>query len=417
MSEFERQETKIVAAMVAMDADVIGLIELENNAAADPAGDGTDPVLEQLVSALNAEVGAGTYAFVDAGVIGTDAIKQAFIYKTTTVTPVGPFAILDSSVDPNFIDTRNRPVPAQTFMENASGARLTVTVNHLKSKGSDCLPDDPDIGDGQGNCNQTRLAAAEVLVDWLATDPTGSGDPDFLIIGDLNSYAREDPIRAIEDAGYTNLISHFQGADAYSYIFDGLSGYLDHALANPGLTPQVTGVTEWHINTDEPAVIDYDEAFNPPGYYSPDAYRASDHDPIVVGLDLNAPPVCTGAHPSTAVLWPPNHLWNEIMVLGVTDPDGDPITITIESIFQDERVDAPGTGDTWPDGMGIGTSIASVRAERAGGGNGRVYHIFFTASDGIGGSCTGEILVSVPKSVKKPAVDGGALFDSTWIPE
>ena len=123
---------------------------------------------------------------------------------------------------------KSRPSLAQTFEVNATGARFTVVVNHLKSKGSDCDDvGDPDLGDGQGNCSQTRTAAAEALVDWLATDPTGSGDPDFLIIGDLNSYAQEDPIDAIKAGAddiagtaddYTNLIATYQGAFAYSYI-------------------------------------------------------------------------------------------------------------------------------------------------------------------------------------------------------
>jgi len=419
-SEFTRQQDKIVAAMVSIDADILGLIELENNAAASPSNDGTDPVLETLVAALNAVMGPGTYDFIDAGVIGTDAIKQAFIYKPATVTPVGSFAILDSSVDPTFLDTRNRPVLAQTFKENASDEAFTVAVNHLKSKGSSCADiGDPDTGDGQGNCNLTRLSAAIALVNWLATDPTGSGDSDFLIIGDLNSYAMEDPILAIQDAGYTNLISSFLGAGAYSYIFDGLSGYLDHALANASLLPYVTGVTDWHINTDEPAVIDYDENFNPPGYYSADPYRAADHDPVVVGLDFEqpeAPPICTAAFASPSVLLVPNHNFIKIQVLGVTDPNGDPISIVIDSIFQDEAVDAPNSGGTAPDGKGIGRSSAGVRAERVIGGNGRVYHISFTASDNAGGSCSGVVKVEVRSNRSLPAIDDGPLYDSTLIP-
>ncbi len=287
-SELARQQDKIVAALAAMDADIVGLIELENNAAAAPAGDGVDPVLETLVAALNTEIGGGTYSFVDAGVIGTDAIKVAFIYDTTTVALSGDFAILDSSVDPAFIDTKNRPALAQTFVELSSGGELTIAVNHLKSKGSPC----DDVGDptdpnGQGNCNGTRTAAAQALADWLATDPTGSGDADFLIMGDLNAYAQEDPITTLEAAGYTNLILDGQGSSAYSYIFDGQSGYLDHAMANSDLHTQVTGITEWHINGDEPSVISYDENFNPSGYYSDDAYRASDHDPVIIGLNMH----------------------------------------------------------------------------------------------------------------------------------
>ena len=143
---------------------------------------------------------------------------------------------------------------------------------------------DPDTGDGQGNCNLTRTSAALAEANWLATDPTGSGDPDFLIMGDLNAYAMEDPITTLEGAGYTDLIEAFEGAGAYSYVYQGQAGYLDHALANPSLAPKVADATIWHINADEPRVLDYNEEYNPPSLYSPDAYRSSDHDPVLVHL-------------------------------------------------------------------------------------------------------------------------------------
>jgi predicted extracellular nuclease len=277
-AEFTRQRDKIIDAIVTMDADVIGLMEVENHP--------TDGALQDLVTGLNSVAGAGTYAYLDTGTIGTDAIKVAFIYKPATATPIGPHAILDSSVDPRFIDTKNRPALAQTFAEDATGGMLTIAVNHLKSKGSDCdALGDPDAGDGQGNCNLTRTSAAEALVDWLATDPTGSKDDDFLIIGDLNAYAMEDPIDAIKAGGYTNLIELFLGLDAYSYVFQGQAGYLDHALATASLVGQVTGVVEWHINADEPSALDYND-YNDPSLYAPGPYRASDHDPVIVGLDL-----------------------------------------------------------------------------------------------------------------------------------
>ena len=280
--EFTRQRDKIIAALVAIDADIVGLIEIENHATNVPVAD--------LVSGLNDVLGAGTYAYIATGFIGTDAIQQALIYKPATVTPVGAYAILDSSVDPTFLDTYNRPVLAQSFQDNATGGIFTVAVNHLKSKGSDCNAiGDPDLGDGAGNCNLTRTAAAIALVNWLAGDPTGSGDGDFLIIGDLNSYDKEDPIDALLAGGYTDLLYHFLGEYAYSYLFDSQLGYLDHALANAALFGQVTGVTVWHINADEPDLIDYDMTFKQDAQdalYAPDAYRASDHDPVIVGLSL-----------------------------------------------------------------------------------------------------------------------------------
>ena len=270
---------------------MLGLIELENTPGVEPLAD--------IVGGLNAELGAGTYSYVDTGVIGTDAIKVGLIYRPAVVTPVGPFSTLDTLDDPRFIDTRNRPALAQTFEENATGARFTVAVNHLKSKGSGCGAGDDDPL--QGNCNGTRTQAAAALTDWLATDPTGSGDPDFLVVGDLNSYALEDPIDTLkvgaDDAGgtpddFTNLIETFGGRFAYSYTFDGQLGYLDYALANTALTPQVAGATEWHLNADEPDVLDYDTSFKPPeqeALYEPNAYRTADHDPVVVGLDLAVP--------------------------------------------------------------------------------------------------------------------------------
>ena len=193
---------------------------------------------------------------------------------------------ITTATDPRFIDTKNRPSLAQTFQRTATGGAATVVVNHLKSKGSDCnAVGDPDTGDGSGNCNITRTNAAKALVDWLATDPTGSGDPDYLLIGDFNSYTFEDPIEWFTTHGFTNLIRAFGGLDAYSYVFDGESGYLDHGLASPSLAAQVTGATDWHINPDEPTVLDYNVEFKTANqvntFYDPGPYRASDHDPVV----------------------------------------------------------------------------------------------------------------------------------------
>ena len=280
--ELARQRAKILAALGGLDADVVGLLELENTPGVDPAGD--------LVDGLNDRAGADPYAAVDTGVLGGDAIRVGLIYRPSAVTPVGPFRVLDSSVDPRFDDTRNRPVLVQTF-QTAAGGRFTLAVAHLKSKGSACGDDDPDTGDGQGNCNRTRTAAAQALADFLATDPTGSGDPDRMIVGDLNSYDHEDPIRTLTGAGFTDQIGRFGGEHAYSYVFDGQAGYLDHVLASTSLTGQVTGAGEWHINADEPDVLDYDTSFKPAeqdALYAPDAFRASDHDPALAGLTLAA---------------------------------------------------------------------------------------------------------------------------------
>ncbi len=136
------------------------------------------------------------------------------------------------------------------------------------------------------------MHAAEALVDWLAGDPTGSGDPDVLILGDLNSYDKEDPIDVLLAGGYTDLESHFHGEFAYSYLFDGQLGYLDYTMPNAALFDQVTGMTVWHINADESDLINYDMDYKLPAQdalYAPDAYRSGDHDPLIVGLNLCEP--------------------------------------------------------------------------------------------------------------------------------
>ncbi|MCC6986379.1 MAG: ExeM/NucH family extracellular endonuclease [Anaerolineales bacterium] len=297
--EFTRQRDKLLAALVGLNADVIGLNELENTPGVDPLGDPANGI----VAGLNATFGAGTYAYINTGVIGTDAIRVGLVYKTTSVAPVGNFEILDSTDDPLFLDTKSRPSLAQTFEEIATGERFTVVVNHFKSKGSACTDvGDPDLGDGQGNCSQTRKNAAIALVNWLAADPTNSGDPDFLIMGDLNSYDKEESIDEIRAGGFTDLAFQFHGEDAYSYVFDGQTGYLDYALANNSLLGQVTGMTDWHINSDEPDLIDYDTSFKGPNQdaiYAADPYRSSDHDPVIVGLNLL--PQCHGKNATVYV--------------------------------------------------------------------------------------------------------------------
>jgi uncharacterized protein len=287
VAEFERQTEKIVDAIARMDADILGLIEIENDA-------GERQAAAALVDAVNAEMGEGTYDYVDTGIIGTDEIKLAFIYKPSTVEATGDYAILDSSVDERFEDTRSRPVLAQTFTELATGESVTVANNHLKSKGSACEPEDNDPR--QGNCNGVRLRAAEAMADWLATNPTGEDAAGTLIVGDLNAYAQEDPIEALRDAGYTDLLELFapEGYMPYTYTFDATQGYLDHALADEDLLPFVTGAAAWHINADEVPAIDYlldgNGRFRTAEvaklFYDDSAFRSSDHDPVLVGLDL-----------------------------------------------------------------------------------------------------------------------------------
>ncbi|MCR8670929.1 ExeM/NucH family extracellular endonuclease [Agrococcus sp. HG114] len=283
--EFERQEAKIVAAIDELDSAIVGLLEIENN-------DGA--ALDTLVAALNEAAGPnvdGTahWAGIDTGRLGTDEITTALIYQPALVAPVGEFAVLDSSVDPRFDTTKNRPALAQSFRDLATDRVLTVAVNHLKSKGSACEGDSGSPE--QGNCNAVRTQAAAALADWLEGDPTGQGAEGSLIIGDLNAYDHEDPITTLEAAGYTDLLEEFQGEEAYTYVFDGQLGYLDYGLADAGLLPFVAGAAAWHANADETSLIDYSMQFKKDAQdalYAPDPYRASDHDAVVIGLAWEA---------------------------------------------------------------------------------------------------------------------------------
>ncbi|WP_327103583.1 ExeM/NucH family extracellular endonuclease [Nonomuraea glycinis] len=265
-AEQQRQLAKLVAALKGVNADAVGLMEVENNG---------QTALQALVDAVNAEVGAGTYAALSHPFPGTDAIQVGIIYKPGKLTPVGAAR---SSQDPVF----SRPPLIQSFRRKSGGQPFTMVVNHLKSKGS-CPASGPDTdqGDGQGCWNATRVQQTQALLG-LVKDLPGP-----LVLGDLNAYSEEDPIDTLEAGGMTSLTKRFVPArQRYSYLFDGLAGELDHMFAGKQLLKRVTSATIWHINADEPRVLDYDTEFNPPGLYRPDAYRSSDHDPLVVGLSL-----------------------------------------------------------------------------------------------------------------------------------
>jgi len=279
MAEFVRQRDKIVNELKAMDADAVGLMEIENN------GDST---VAYLVDALNAAIGSTTYAYVPKPpATGTDAIRVAMIYKPAKLTLVGGAMSDNDSVN-------NRPPMAQTFKVNANGAKFSLIVNHLKSKGS-CGggTGNTDSGDGQGCWNLTRVQQAQRLATYfIPAVVAASGDSDVLAVGDFNSYGHEDPIAYLTSAevGMVNELERFvrPNGTPYSYVFDGMSGYLDHALASASLSPQVAGVTEWHNNADEPDAIDYNLGDTAEDPYVNNAFRASDHDPVVVSLNLAA---------------------------------------------------------------------------------------------------------------------------------
>ncbi|HEX6286444.1 MAG TPA: ExeM/NucH family extracellular endonuclease, partial [Acidimicrobiia bacterium] len=300
--ELDRQLAKLVSGILALDADIVGVQEIENDIRDDEPvfpNRAHDAVLT-LVEALNEVEGSTAWAWVgEASHYNDYPVRNDIIYRKSAVSPIGdPVALADMAFDRTRPETPDeplgRPPLAQTFRTHGPGAQsaFTVVVNHFKSKGSDCASiGDPDLGDGQGFCNLTRVAQSEALLDFvdeLSEDSPGG----VLVIGDLNSYRNEDPIDTLEGGGLTDLVESFVGEDAYSYVFDGQLGYLDTALANDTMSDNVQGVTIFHINADEPDILDYDMSFKQDAQdalFEPLPYRVSDHDPVIVGLTIPRP--------------------------------------------------------------------------------------------------------------------------------
>ncbi len=285
LTEYTRQVTKIVEELAGINGDVVALMEVQNNGST---------AIQTLVDTLNARVGAGTYAAVPdpAQGTGTDAIKVAMIYKPAKLTLVGT-----SASDPNPI--HNRPPMAQTFLV-PGGQTFTVVANHLKAKGCSASATglDADQGDLQSCFNFTRVQQAAATQTFVSSLFPSGPLPNVILVGDFNSYAMEDPIYALTSNGFVDELGRFN-TFGYSYGFGGSSGRLDQALTSPAMSAKVQRAIEWHINADEPVFVDYNLEFKQPAcgtcapdYYSPTPYRASDHDPIVIGVSLgSAPPV------------------------------------------------------------------------------------------------------------------------------
>lgn len=332
VAEFEKQRTKIVSAITRLNADVVGLMEIENN------GYGDNSAIANLVEALNAAQPdeADHYRWIaspDGQPIGTDAITVGLIYRPASVTPQGAASLivlpvqqaeaLDASGKPVAINQGMRESLLQQFSSPKGDAPLTLVVNHLKSKGSACFEDYPDYAsadplDGQGHCNALRVSAAKVLGERLK-DMSG----DLLIIGDLNAYGMEDPIRVLtsydpaaqsrqimsasfttlagqpfeesgsalgKGYGFVNLNTRFHGTDTYSYSYEGELGNLDHALANPSLAAKVIGIEDWHINSAESNFFEYGSKYTGQLAKSDGPFSASDHDPVLVAIQYPLPP-------------------------------------------------------------------------------------------------------------------------------
>jgi 5'-nucleotidase len=288
---FKRQQDKIVAAISKSGADVISLMEVENSA---QFGKDRDDALGKLVDALNvAAPGIWDYVRTPANappLADEDMIRTAFIFKKAGAEPVGESVILN---DTTAFASARKPL-AQAFKPvGAADDKMFIAIaNHFKSKGSAATPDDTDKG--QGASNFARTAQAQSLLAFSEELQKSRGTNKVFLMGDFNSYAHEDPMNVFRAAGYVNQDEKAKNADGsakHSYLFGGLVGSLDHILASPSANAAVTGADIWNINSVESVALEYSRYNNnATNYYAPDQFRASDHDPVVVGLDLPTTP-------------------------------------------------------------------------------------------------------------------------------
>jgi 5'-nucleotidase len=278
-AELARQEAKTVSAITTLDADVIALEEIENSARFSP--DNPQQALIRLVGALNTADGAGTWDYVRTPTqlppaSQQDFITTAIIFKPAKVQPKGE----SRSINDESVWFNAREPIAQTFTSGAE--TFTVVANHLKSKSTSAaaVGDNADTGDGQGAFNGDRVREAGSLVGFVNQVKADSGSADVLLLGDFNSYTQEDPMQVLYNAQYVDL-NH---TGKVSYVFNGESGSLDHAVASPSLASRVTGVDVWEINAHESYAFQYNGT---PGFFAPNPYRSSDHNPIIIGLDTS----------------------------------------------------------------------------------------------------------------------------------
>lgn len=282
-ADFERQQAKLVSALAAMKPDVAGLMELEND------GFGPRSSIAQLVGALNAAVGeglseGGEYRFVEsAEAPGDDAIRVGLIYRASAVEPVGPAVLRREGA----FARGNRVPMLQTFRPLAGGPAFSVVVNHWKSKGGCDRAEgaNRDQGDGQGCWNALRVEAANDLLAWLDSDPSGGADGGRrLVLGDLNAYSQEDPLRRLRAAGFRDVLELGGRSGQFSYNFRGFAGSLDHAFASPAIAADVRDAAVWAINADEAEAFGYASHARNPEWYSGEPWGASDHDPLILVL-------------------------------------------------------------------------------------------------------------------------------------
>lgn len=346
-NEFVRQRSKLVETIKQLNPDILGLIEIEND------GDGEGSAIKDLVDSLNASLSNGDYyEYIhdpkgENGNPGKDLIKVTCIYKPSVVRPI------DKSIaDINSI--HERPPIAQTFQLMANGEILSVVMAHFKSKvcSRGGIPNQKI--EGVGCFNERRIQQAEALIAFIEKVQAKANDEDILCLGDFNAYEMEEPIKILEAGDLVRLIKN-----NYSYIFQGQSGLLDHAFATSKLAELLSIATTWHINADEPRILDYNTKYNPPDLFSNSPFRSSDHDPILIGLNIKSLSIESKHLLKESLGWSPNPFVSsttlkfylekeEELILKVFNSEGQQVQDTIintdkgDNVIHLDRIDLVG---------------------------------------------------------------------------
>ena len=263
-SEHQKQRAKVSKALAKIDADLYGFVEIEQGQNA----------LAEIANDLSRNTGRRFSYINDGGSASGTYTKSGFVYCSDVLEPHGKLRENNTGVQ--------QRKKTQAFIEKSTGEKFLFSVNHFKAKSGKGYGANADQGDGQGSYNADRVKEANSLLDNYERDRIFYNDSDILIMGDLNAYAMEDPITVLREGGMIDLHRTFHADSSYSYVYRGQIGYLDHALCNTTLYPQVTGMVAYHINSDESDDYTYDKSNDQT------MFRCSDHDPIIVGLRLDS---------------------------------------------------------------------------------------------------------------------------------
>lgn len=249
--EHQAQRAKVSKALKKINADIFGLVELEEG----------DDAIQEIVNDLNQNLPGRNYKFFHDNSSGSSQ-KSDYVYDANVVEPIGtPLEINTELVN------RKKML---AFREKATGERFIYSINHFKAM---------NTGDEYRRVNEAR-AVADHYKSYR--QDKNVRDKDILIMGDLNCYAKTDPIFVFTDQGFIDAHRAFHADSSYSYMFGGLASYIDHAICNETMYGQVTGMSAYHINSDEDDYYTYDKSSDRT------MFRCSDHDPVLVGLKLDS---------------------------------------------------------------------------------------------------------------------------------